>query len=69
MVVDIMGYYQGTASVGAGQTQRWVQQDATDVEDGICSTELATGPLTTTSYTKSSATAWTLGAVALKPIP
>ena len=68
MVVDIMGYYQGPASVGAGQTQRWVQQDATDVEDGICSTKSATGPATTMSYNKT-ATAWTLGAVALKPIP
>ncbi len=73
MVVDIMGYNRGTATVGAGQTQRWRQQDATDVEDGICSTEVATGASTTMSYTKSTSSEWTIGAVALKsagfPLP
>ena len=71
MVVDIFGYYRGGVQRRwiAGQTQRWIQQDNTDVEDGICSTKPATGAATTMSYTKSTATEWTLGAVALKPRP
>jgi hypothetical protein len=67
VVVDIISQDDGTSTLGAGQTQNWRQEDATDRADGVSSRETATGSSTTMSYLESVASTWSIGAIALKP--
>jgi hypothetical protein len=67
VVVDIISQDNGTSTLGAGQTQNWRQEDATDRADGVSSRETATGASTTMSYLESVASSWSMAGVALKP--
>jgi hypothetical protein len=68
VVVDIISQDDGTSTLGAGQTQNWRQEDATDRADGVSSRETATGVTTTMSYTESVVSSWSMAGVALKKV-
>jgi uncharacterized repeat protein (TIGR01451 family) len=71
VVIDTLGVRDiTTATVGAGQTQRWNRQTTGDKVVGAGSTEPRGGSSTVTmSWSLSDQRKWAIGAVALKPAP
>jgi len=65
-VVDVLCQDVGTSTLGAGQTQNWRQEDATDRQDGVSSRKTASGTSTTMAYTESLSSSWSMAGVALK---
>jgi hypothetical protein len=67
MVVDMLGFDDGTSSVGSGQVLTWKVEDSSSLTDGVASRKSATAAVTSMSHTVSfPGVEWAIGAIALK---